>query len=150
MNNDNFHLQNDLLDRCVKRLYILHSNLSLYLADLWQTRRFEGGPPPQCLTFIGINTFDQFPPPPVKFPSAPLIRVYLVQIISTTISQTISIHLLRYTNEIYEICGFLKVLQRVTHNDIEIHVATTGPFDTLMLHIERIIFGDLLLVPKSG
>ena len=26
--------------------------------------------PPQCLTFIGINTFDQFrPPPQVKFPS---------------------------------------------------------------------------------
>ena len=26
--------------------------------------RFEGGPPPQCLAFIGINTFDQFHPPP--------------------------------------------------------------------------------------
>ena len=28
-----------------------------------QTPRFEGGPPPQCLTFIWINTFDQFHPP---------------------------------------------------------------------------------------
>ena len=28
-----------------------------------QTTRFEGGPPPQCLTFIWINTFDQFHPP---------------------------------------------------------------------------------------
>ena len=25
--------------------------------------RVEGGPPPQCLTFIGINTFDQIRPP---------------------------------------------------------------------------------------
>ena len=32
--------------------------------------RFEGGPPPQCPTFNGINTFDQFrPPPSVKFAS---------------------------------------------------------------------------------
>ena len=28
-----------------------------------QTPSFEGGPPPQCLTFIWINTFDQFHPP---------------------------------------------------------------------------------------
>ena len=28
-----------------------------------QTPRFEGGPPPQCLTFIWINAFDQFHPP---------------------------------------------------------------------------------------
>ena len=36
--------------------------------------RFEGGPPPQCLTFIGINTFDQFRPQ-VKFPYAPSAQV---------------------------------------------------------------------------
>ena len=42
-----------------------------------QTPRFEGGPPPQCLTFIWINTFDQFHPPgkislPSILPSPPL------------------------------------------------------------------------------
>ena len=35
--------------------------------------RFEGGPPPQCLTFFRSNTFDQFHPQ-VKFPSAPLAK----------------------------------------------------------------------------